>query len=424
MRIAAMFLAMVILPGCETELVNSESPSSNTTDPTNRQAQYVGTAACVSCHNNLAEAHALHGHANALSSIRGQAPNFPVEADRAGLADPPEGFEWSQIAWVIGGYSKGAMFVDLEGNLVTSGAFGVDALWLLDFPANGTTNGFAPFLSEQATPEPFSFDRFFALTTGAMPLDQVNPLRQENRAGVEGTWVFDGVQCEACHGPGSNHFTIGDGGATVDRSAIFVDTSGDDTCNACHSATSQPVSGIIAVEDGFLASRQQYSELSVSGGHSAFSCRTCHDPHHSVALDRANAIRNGCTDCHAEMNMARHDDAVFVRGDYTENVSCESCHMPFATRAASLASESAVASPGRMGDTRTHIFRISTDVRDFSDFASADGTQIALDTNGLAAVTLDYVCLRCHNDSTPGLFSLSVERASEIAPNLHRFGDE
>lgn len=430
-RRVAFLLAATLMTGCDTAPPDDGGAPSNATDPTNSGARYVGSQACISCHSSVADAYDLHGHAHTMTSIEGQPPDFPVQANRAGVPDPPAGYDWSDIAWVIGGYWHAAQFVDLNGNVLTTGATGVDTLWLLDMPANGVAAGFAPYLPDQAVVEPLSFETFNSLTTGALTLDADEPRRQQNRPGVEGTWAQDGVQCEACHGPGSKHFTIPDGESVVDassimidRSAIYLDGTGDNTCNACHSATTQAVGDAIAAADGFITGQQQYSELSASGGHASFSCHVCHEPHHSVLYDRANAIRNECTDCHADTNLALHDGAVFVRGDYTETVTCASCHMPFATRTVSSASQDVVAAPGRMGDTRTHIFRVSTGEGDVDDFLNADGASVALDDEGRATVTLDFVCLRCHNDSTEGLFSLTIERASEISANMHLFGDE
>ena len=113
--------------------------------------------------------------------------------------------------------------------------------------------------------------------------------------------------------------------------------------------------------------------------------------------------------------MALHAGKVFRRADgYEEVLRCESCHMPYATRAGS----SNLFGLGRVGDVRTHIFRISTAPVDYQGFISAEGS-VVRDDAGRAAVSVDFVCLRCHNDSVDGLFSLSVERAAEIGQNLH-----
>ena len=227
-----------------------------------------------------------------------------------------------------------------------------------------------------------------------------------------------GVDCESCHGPGSGHFTTADSAVQIDISRIFIDPDGAQTCNACHTRSTADASDVILAADGFILAQQQATELTASGGHATFNCGYCHEPHGSVTHDLAGAIRNDCTVCHTVQTMAGHGGDVFVSGDYTEALRCESCHMPFATRAASNAGADVVGVAGRMGDTRTHIFRIDTAPQDYTAFLSADGTQVNRDTEGRAAVTVDFVCLRCHN-GLGNVFNLSVARAAEIAGRIH-----
>jgi hypothetical protein len=117
--------------------------------------------------------------------------------------------------------------------------------------------------------------------------------------------------------------------------------------------------------------------------------------------------------------MALHGGNVFTRGDYSEVLTCESCHMPYATSSGSTASAAVVGALGRAGDTRTHIFRISTDPIDNTSFLSPDGTRVMKDANGRATLTVDYVCLRCHNEGAMPSLAFTVERAAEIAIGLH-----
>ena len=111
--------------------------------------------------------------------------------------------------------------------------------------------------------------------------------------------------------------------------------------------------------------------------------------------------------------MALHGGITYVRGDYTEELSCESCHMPFATRSGSHATEAAVGALGRAGDTRTHIFRINTSETDYTGMFNEDMTEVLKDENGQAAVTLDYVCLRCHN-GIGSAFELTLIRRRQL----------
>jgi hypothetical protein len=200
---------------------------------------------------------------------------------------------------------------------------------------------------------------------------------------------------------------------------MFVDSTGEHSCRQCHDQPFTTPDGAISADAGFIQHHEQWSELKASGGHADFACTFCHDPHRSVRYDRTRAVRNSCTTCHADANMALHSGTVFVRGDYREELSCESCHMPFATRAVSSAGPETVGALGRMGDTRTHIFRITTEPIDYTSFFAEDGSVVRTDSEGRAALTVDFVCLRCHNENTLPNLAFSVERAAEIAIGVH-----
>jgi hypothetical protein len=218
-------------------------------------------------------------------------------------------------------------------------------------------------------------------------------------------------QCEACHGPGSNH--------VFDPQAydLYVN-NGPTACSACH-VTDAAEPSVIGAADGFVSANAQWSELQASGGHSGFSCMYCHDPHTSTTQDRQNAIRNECTVCHFDANMAFHQDVTFIRGDYEEKMDCVSCHMPYAVRKTAEPGEPTVGTdPEHMGDARSHIFRINTENADYTLMFTADGTAVMTDRQGRAAVTLDFVCLRCHN-AEGNASSLTVRGAATVAPDMH-----
>jgi hypothetical protein len=389
----------------------------NTTDETNGGSTYVGSAACKACHPDVASEFNLHGHGHMLSKIEGIAPQYPSEATRAGVPNPPQGFGYDDVSYVIGGYIRRAEFADLNGFLLTTGSTQVNTQWNLTFPANGTTAGFAAFEPTATTAQPYSFTSCFQChTTGPMAQDPTNPEFQDNRPGLVGTWHEEGVQCEACHGPGSRH--IPDPSARNN----FVDLTGEKTCNNCHSQPFGSQTGVIQASGGYIRNNQQHSELLASGAHSTFTCRTCHDPHVSINYDRANAIINECTVCHTDKTVPLHKGVVFVRGSYSEPVTCVSCHMPFATRSASVAGQDIVGQSGRMADMRTHIFRINTANQTYTAMFTADGSAVRKNAAFESAVTLDFACLRCHTDSTAepnSSFELPLPSASQIAQNMH-----
>jgi hypothetical protein len=401
-----------LIGGCPSAPPGGSPAFNNTTDPTNGGAGYIGSAACSACHAGIAELARLHGHSYALNAIDGAPPAYAVEAARADVPNPPAGKTWADVSYVIGGYAHYGLFLDTDGFVMTDGTEGVQTQWDLSLPANGTQPGFASFMPDRSEPLPYSYDCFSCHTVGAQPQTAVAPLSQDNRPGILGTWAEPGVHCEACHGPGSIHIP------QPSARTIFVDSSAE-ACGRCHTAGGDP--DVILASDGYIVSNTQYAELRASGGHANFACTICHDPHASPAYDPGHAIRNACTVCHVDHGLAGHAGAVFTRGDYTEPLTCVSCHMPFATRTASAATDAVVGDRGRMGDTRTHIFRIDVSTEDCAALFSADQTHVATDAEGRAAVPLGFVCLRCHNNaSTPNsAFPLPEGLASEIATRMH-----
>lgn len=389
----------------------------NITDKSNGGAAYVGSNSCKQCHADQAALHALHPHASQLNPVRGGPPSFPQPG--GGVPNPPTGFEWGDVSYVIGGYAKGAYFVDQQGFVLTTGLSGVPTVWQFPFGPNATTGGLAAYRADATSPLPYRFALFSHHTTGAAAQNPDSPQFQDNRPGLQGTWTETGVQCEACHGPGGGHFQTVLGQVRIDRGRIFVDPDGKQTCRACHTEPFGDSSGAIAAQDGFIVSHAQGAELAASGGHRDFSCTICHEPHVARNDDQTPALRNQCASCHASVNMAGHGGATLVRESdgYRETLTCESCHMSYAGRRYSSGSE-ALFDRGRVGDTRTHIFRISTAAADYGTLFTDDGTQVRRDDQGRAAVTVDFVCLRCHTGD--GMFKLSLERAAEIAPNVHR----
>lgn len=375
-------------------------------------AHYVGSSTCLACHPNFSAAHRLSGHTHALKPVEGTSPGYPAEAERASVPEPPAGFEWFDIDFVIGGYLKAANFVDDEGFLLTDGTAGTETQYNLANPIAQVPAEFVEYLPEQTTPHGYDYDCFRCHTTGPESFATNGGRRQGNRPGIGGTWVEPGVQCEACHGPGSLHIpdpAVGN---------ILVSTSAD-SCARCHADPADPLR--IAAEDGFLLGNLQYAEVQASP-HRDFACTLCHDPHASVHYDEENAIRNDCQDCHTDVNMAVHEGVVFQWGDYTEPMTCRSCHMPPAARNASSASipleRGAVA---RIGDTRSHVMYIDAVSTDPESMFTEDGTELRRDAEGKAAIDSCYTCQRCHH-GLGNAFAFPAGEGCGFGRGIHEFG--
>ncbi len=346
-------------------------------------AEYVGAAKCAGCHSGIAKTYASTGHAYSLSTIvDGKAPAYPF----SGVVNPPEGYAWADIAYVIGGYNWMARFVDQNGYIITDkpGATESDPTYANQYNlANAKLRISAGWVSYQSGTAELPFDCAKCHTTGYRPTGH-----QNDQAGVTGTWAEAGVQCESCHGPGSLHAKSPYGSALkIERDA--------QACTECHERGGDVE---LDTRDGFIQHQTHNGDLYQSK-HLTLDCVDCHDPHTGVVqLRKANlpTVQTECSDCHfQEAKNAKVDrHAVF-------GLACQSCHMPRLIQVAT-GSEALLT-----GDMRTHVVGIdSTQIGQFN----ADGSikpQIAL----------DYSCRSCH---TPGTgVALDDALLTELATGYH-----
>ena len=332
--------------------------------------EFVGSAACGECHEGQYETFLATGHANALTPvIDGQAPDLPSAARRS----PPEGLTWNDIAYVVGGYNWKALFVNNDGHLVTGEA----AQFNLD---NNQLEAGNEYVAYHAGEEK-AFDCATCHATGYSR--QGN---QDDRPGMVGTFAQPGVQCEACHGPGSLHVN--------DPYAFKPNVATDSRkCRDCHT------SGDVVAAEGFIQhTTHEYGDL-FPGKHALIDCVDCHDPHVGVvAPDEAHVpvLRATCEGCHFQQARV---EKVHTR----IRVTCDSCHMPQLI-------QNAIGAPGSfMADMKTH--QVVIDATQIGQFAG-DGTV-------LPQIGLDYACRQCHNSELGIGPALADEVLLDAAQGYH-----
>ena len=344
-----LFTALVACDKTEPESTSAQTlPTPIVEEETlAEQLGYVGSKTCYDCHPGKYNDFMVSGHPWSLRTAD-VAKNSPLPL--------PAGYDWEIISYTIGGYEWKVDYVDHKGYIITTAG---------GEPGNNQYNLMTGTWSDYQPGEEKPFDCGSCHATGYSPEGNQGGLE-----GIVGTWVFEGIQCEACHGPGETHVELADRDAidAVLRSVISINTSSA-SCGSCH-ARGDPTTEITA-EDGFISNHQQYNEL-LASPHSFLSCVTCHDPHKKAEL----SIVAECADCH------KNEAAAFTGSTMQQvGVSCTDCHMPMAT-------QSAVSLGSYMGDVRTHLFRINTDPNaSMFDGGSANDF-----------VTLDFACLQCHQD--------------------------
>ena len=336
--------------------------------------EYANSEACMDCHEEIYTKFQDNGHGYKLNKVEGGvAPTYPFSS----VPNPPAGYTWNDITYVIGGFGWKARFVDNDGYIIT----GPDVQYNLE------TQGWVAYHDGEA-PGTKQYNCGACHTTGWDPDGQ-----QDGLPGMAGSFTEPGVHCEACHGPGSIHVETGAPGDILRNSNSTM-------CGECHTRDS---GNRIAASGGFIKHHEQYDEMR-TGPHVVLECIECHDPHlgqQSAEYSR-DAMLIQCQACHTDITTEAHP--------YSD---CITCHMPEATK-------SAIADNIYNGDVMTHIFKLNT--------AAAGKDSLMFYDNGAfanGAVTLDYSCYQCHVDESGvgGTIMTASEKTlqelSDMATGIH-----
>ncbi len=299
---------------------------------------YVGAEQCKTCHNEIYEEWKSSGHSKIIYKPSNGNINIPL----------PEGYSVNEISYVIGGYKWKALFLDKNGYLITSTSRGDGRNQY-----NLKSKRWVDYKAGERVP----YDCGMCHTTGYSPEGH-----QDGLEGIKGRWKFDGVQCEACHGPGALHI----------QSSLKRDIKIDRTiCIRCHSI--DPLDAI-PVNDVFLAPYTEVNQL-MKSKMKKFKCVNCHNSHRSSE----KSIKQSCESCHQKIAL-RYENSYMHR----VGVKCIDCHMPQAGLIAEGDRETFT------GDLKSHLFRIDH-TKKFPFFIK-DNEKV-----NPGYLSVDYACIRCHN---------------------------
>jgi hypothetical protein len=334
---------------------------------------YIGSSACQECHEELYETFSTSGHPHILKRVvDGQPPEYPFSA----VPNPPEGYSWDDILYVVGGYGWKARFIDLQGYVITGAA---DATTQYNLE-NELLDLQDSWVAYHAGEENLPYDCAGCHTTGYVPEGN-----QHDLPGLVGVWAEDGVGCEACHGPGSLHANA------PYQIKLEVEREGE-LCSSCHLRT--PVEELM-IENGFVTHHDEYG-TPFQSKKAVMDCVDCHDPHNTTKYVRGIGIPRDCQDCHFEA-------AEYQKISNRRHASCVECHMPRAVQVA-------VSDPEQFsGDMRSHLMAIHPgEIEQFNNRGEWAGAYLAL----------DFACKGCHNELGSGPV-LDDERLIEVATGYH-----
>lgn len=338
------------------------------TQPTEKT--FVGSSQCAGCHAEISTQVEASGHPHKVTPVvNGQKPGDPLI-----LPDnPPAGLAWADVKYVIGGWGWKARFVGEDDKVVIGEG-----------------------VQYNIPTDQYSESEWVSYNIGKETLYQYSCFKCHTTGPDETTDTFaePGVNCEACHGPGSQHVD--------DPTTENIETDdSSEACGNCHFRFA--TKDRILASGGFIRHHEQYEEMK-HAGHANQECGVCHDYHIGTKRGQVGGLVKDCTDCHGSVHV----------NDPHGSVDCVTCHMPYA-------SKSARARNKYEGDIHTHIFAINSGSEGLDDWFEEDGNSIFV-KEGMG-VTLDYVCYQCHVDgegigggSAP---ELDLEQLAGHAPFVH-----
>lgn len=271
------------------------------------KATYKGSMMCKMCHQNLEKSKAIvpaydktaHPKAMMKASVEGA-----IVGD---FASNPV-FTKDKVAYVLGKGRNKQAYLDANFQVLPAMWYVKEKKWKPTAAVDGATQCIA------------------CHTTGFDPVTK--------------KYTQEGVGCEACHGPGSDHLA-GNQTAIVTVSKLDAKRAGM-VCGQCHSAGKDPTGKFVHpvgyrpgddLTKTFVdakptapGSNQQYSEhLQSKHAEVGTNCTTCHDAHNTVngKAQLKKPVNDLCLSCHAGTIKDMKTHAPQAAADAT----CGTCHM-------------------------------------------------------------------------------------------------
>lgn len=311
------------------------------------QSQFVGAATCAQCHEEIAAKQSKTAMALALTStaddelLKQRTPltfklgDFAYRIERTGkqfiysITNGKDTFS-APLLWSFGHGTSGKTFViQHNGTYYETRVSYFTSLGRLDLTPGAPRE--LPALLDQAIGQPQRTNEALGcFTCHSTPLPATTEIKLDQ--------FTQGLQCEACHGPGEKHLAaLKAGKKELAKQEIFNPRSwpSDDVnqlmCGACHrsweAVMQLPERGGDA-NVRFQPYRLANSKCYQNPDDRRIGCTACHDPHGDVAHE-PRVYDAKCLACHqggtAAIKASAERTAPACRNS-TQN--CVTCHMP------------------------------------------------------------------------------------------------
>lgn len=296
---------------------------------------YIGSKKCAACHPAQARGYQANGMSRTLQPVsdcdilktnthmewRDGVYRYSIEKQGKGYAyrvtDGNKSAE-ANLLWALGQGQSQTYVFQVDGTYYESRVSYYERLKGLSLTmgaASGRPRDIGQALGRALQPRE-TRDCFGCHSSGARPSGAPSSDSDDH-----------GVQCEACHGPGTAHVdSIAAGkckpGTIRALKGMSAETA-NNLCGSCH-RTWQMV--MLLNVHGVETVRFQPYRLSLSQCFVArdkrIACSACHDPHAGL-IHEAKAYDAKCRACHNSGNASIHSKSCPVAKE-----ACTSCHMP------------------------------------------------------------------------------------------------
>lgn len=290
-------------------------------------AEYVGSDVCGNCHKEIYNSWKDSAHSKALIKAE--------DAIKAGFP-MPAGVDPKNLQYTFMGKNL-VIWIDKSGNIVRDQYKVGEKKW---------------------EPNVYGEDKFSCALCHTTGYDSKGTMFTGSNPYQSGTWKFESVGCERCHGAGSEH------AAGASKVNIKVDNS-TELCGQCHSQ--KAVTGL----DPYRRYRNQYNDITQSKHYQAMTCIKCHSAHNTTDKQYSNILAKYDADLFASVKSPlllyyKGSDGRSFTVDYEPSAmssealcrkchpevvinhyvaTCTDCHMPKSRKLAS------------QWDERSHTFR-------------------------------------------------------------------
>ena len=380
--IAVVLCGFYFISSCKDDSANTDSATANSSNDKladavsnahSDQGYFTGSESCKECHHKFHELWATSRHGNSFNIVTDEfvKANLPAHEGTIEIADAqyhadvdnkviteqtPEGTKSYPMKYAVGGKNVFYLITELDGGKMQTMPLAYDVMlkkWY-DMAKSGVRH------SHEFDDAPYHWKDYpytFNSRCYGCHVSQYSQNYDFETDTYQTTWKEPGINCEACHGPASEHIRVckeamKEGKMPEDLKMIMaVQSHGstpeavDSACSCCHTKGGAITPSYIPGEDYYdhfdlatyenvdyypdgrdLGENYTFTSWSLSpcAKNSKLDCMYCHTSSGRYRFHDADKANDACVECHKSKvdNIVKHSH-------HKEGATkCIQCHMP------------------------------------------------------------------------------------------------